>query len=399
MRRNQNETKRIRISDCGMRNVRSTSGYNSAINNSAIRNPQSAFTLVELLVVITIIAILAGLITGAALNALNKSKQVAITLELQQIGTAVENFKNELGNYPPNAITPSGVATNSTAMITVRSDLERAIRKAFPRHDESDVLINKLIGDPSTTGSLGATGTGSGTRPSGLTGAEAAVLWLGGLSKDTTLPFSGPGGPSFFDNNNDGAVDPSLEVLENRNWGDGFEFDLGRLGPRDANGQFNGRFIVYTANGVDHRINLWTYTPPGSLQPLVYFDTSNITPEKRFLTTTYNYELRSSANPNDPNAPIIFPIRQPLETVTITNPGVAQTKYVNQGKFQLLHCGTDDIWGDFSPLSSTTGVNTTSAMAADNTPLATLYPIGPFIGDIADTVGNFMTGNLGDEQE
>ena len=59
---------------------------------SALSPKPSAFTLVELLVVISIIGILAALITGAAINAMIKAKQAAITMELQQIGAAMEDL-------------------------------------------------------------------------------------------------------------------------------------------------------------------------------------------------------------------------------------------------------------------------------------------------------------------
>jgi prepilin-type N-terminal cleavage/methylation domain-containing protein len=51
--------------------------------------PRSAFTLTELLVVITIIAILTSLITVAAVNALRTAKQARITMEMQQISNAL----------------------------------------------------------------------------------------------------------------------------------------------------------------------------------------------------------------------------------------------------------------------------------------------------------------------
>ncbi len=352
-----------------------------SVQRSAFRFPPSAFTLTELLVVITIIGILASLITGAALRAMGRAKQAAITLELQGIDGAVIDLKNELSVYPPNCITPNG-ATNAQ-LNAVGNDLDRFRKKLASRYNEAPMLRDKLIGITTHPGQ---------NLQNGISAAEAVVFWFGGFSDDSPFPFSGPCGPSFGDTNGVGGVTLEDEILENRNWGKGFSFDLGRLGPRDANGQFNGRYIEYefpVGSNTFRRINFWTYTPQGSEQPMAYFDTSNITPDKRF-NGVYNYELRSSANPNDSTAPVIFPLRQRLETVpdTVTNPTVDQTKYVNQGKFQLLHCGTDDIWGDFSVFSH--DISGTNSL---------LYPEGPFIGDIGDTLGNFITGTLEDEQE
>jgi len=68
--------------------------------NRAQRAPRSSllaprgFTLVELLVVITIIGILASLITVAAIGALKKAQETRIKAELNQIATAVDDSKN-----------------------------------------------------------------------------------------------------------------------------------------------------------------------------------------------------------------------------------------------------------------------------------------------------------------
>ena len=379
----------IRNSDFGMK-VRSTAPQpfrnpQSAfrirnIPHSAIHNPQSAFTLTELLVVITIIAILASLITGAVIGGLNRAKEAAITIEMQQIGAAADNFKNNLGIYPPNSVTSNGASSNSQEMNSVRADVRRVLKKAFPRINASELaLVDRLIGDTSVGGT-------NAFLQEGMSGSEALVFWLGGFSKDAAFPISGPGGPSYGETNGVNGLTPEDERLEDRNWGDGFEFDLGRLGPRDANGQFNGRTIEYSdVSGNLRRINFWTYTPSGSQEPIVYFDTSNVEPIDR-VNNYGNYDLQSKTKPHLATSDIVAPIRQRRETVasTVTAPNIDQTKYVEQGRFQILHCGTDDIWGDFSVLA---GAN----------PL--LAPEGPFIGDIADTLGNFMEGTLEDKQE
>jgi prepilin-type N-terminal cleavage/methylation domain-containing protein len=75
-----------------------------------IKSPDSrAFTLIELLTVIAIIAVLAAIgvgLTGAAKTARINSRAQG---ELQQIATAIEAFKGDRGSYPPdNRLTPSG---------------------------------------------------------------------------------------------------------------------------------------------------------------------------------------------------------------------------------------------------------------------------------------------------
>ena len=72
-----------------------------------IRKPRqlrsAAFTLVELLVVIAVIAILAGLLF-VGLNGMGKAKAMAVArAELTQIVTAIEAYKAKYGFYPPSS--------------------------------------------------------------------------------------------------------------------------------------------------------------------------------------------------------------------------------------------------------------------------------------------------------
>ena len=64
--------------------------------------------------------------------------------------------------------------------------------------------------------------------------------------------------------------------------------------------------------------------------------------------------------------------------------------------FQILHCGLDDLWGDFS---TDTGAGGQLSLGNTNYIPRLLFPDGPFIGDIADTVSNFYGGTLEDEQQ
>src|SRR4051794_27820273 len=58
--------------------------------------PTRAFTLVELLVVITIIGILAALIVVAAVGALKTAQRVRIKAEITQIAGGLDEYKNKV---------------------------------------------------------------------------------------------------------------------------------------------------------------------------------------------------------------------------------------------------------------------------------------------------------------
>jgi prepilin-type N-terminal cleavage/methylation domain-containing protein len=61
-----------------------------------------SFTLVEMLVVLGIIAILAALLLPAAMGVVTRARNAAIAIELNQIAAAIESYKSDHGDYPPN---------------------------------------------------------------------------------------------------------------------------------------------------------------------------------------------------------------------------------------------------------------------------------------------------------
>ena len=76
------------------------------------RNRQAgAFTLVELLVVITIISLLSALIAGGARLAIQKNKIHRVQAEMGQIKNAIDNYKSRKGFYPPD--NPNNPQTNA----------------------------------------------------------------------------------------------------------------------------------------------------------------------------------------------------------------------------------------------------------------------------------------------
>lgn len=116
------------------------SGNRGALDSrlSTLRHPRG-FTLVEMLVVITIIGLLAALLTAAAWRAFVTAKNALIVAEIAKLDLAIQSFKENFGDYPPEnqaAVTPF-------------------LNRAFPRY--------------------------LGTFPgSGLTPETALVYWLSG---------------------------------------------------------------------------------------------------------------------------------------------------------------------------------------------------------------------------
>lgn len=86
---------------------------------TACRNGrQDGFTLVEILVVITIIGLIMGLVGPRVLNYLSQSKVKAATIQIQSFASSLDLFYLDLGRYPTTSeglaalVTKPGGATS-----------------------------------------------------------------------------------------------------------------------------------------------------------------------------------------------------------------------------------------------------------------------------------------------
>lgn len=82
----------------------------------------SAFTLIEMLIVITIIGILAGLLTTAVAAAMRKARETRASAEARQVATAWERYYAEYSVWPSGLGGTEGsafdVAENCTNMLS-----------------------------------------------------------------------------------------------------------------------------------------------------------------------------------------------------------------------------------------------------------------------------------------
>ena len=78
-----------------------------------MKNRSSGFTLIELIVVLAIIMILAGLTTGAALKAKQRAMIAQTKTMISGLETALGMFQMDIGGYPN-----SGTATNLVSCLT-----------------------------------------------------------------------------------------------------------------------------------------------------------------------------------------------------------------------------------------------------------------------------------------
>lgn len=155
---------------------------------------QTGFTLVELLTVILIIGILAGLITAAAVAARTAAIRAAIRVEIDQIETAMNAYKDKNGDFPPDFF---GVARNDSIGVASRAEVVRHLRKAFPNYRPGSVsgstnadAFRRFIDDLIFSGYLPNIPANYSGLDVYLNPATAIPFWLGGVPADSATDSS-----------------------------------------------------------------------------------------------------------------------------------------------------------------------------------------------------------------
>ena len=165
----------------------------------AQRRVRGGFTLVEMLVVITIIGILAGLAIPAVIVARNRAKVGAMVMDIKQLEMACQAYKEKFGEYPPDfafvQVSENSSATDPRLGAGWQIVL-RHLAKAFPRYVHN--------GDPYPYTNIQNDLAHVGIDGPGLTPRTALAFWLGGIpdpnnhylpsgfGADPTQPFSLP---------------------------------------------------------------------------------------------------------------------------------------------------------------------------------------------------------------
>src|SRR5579871_1499143 len=126
------------------------------------------FTLVELLVVITIIGILIGLLAPVVANAIYYAKVSRIATEISNLDGAFKNYKEKYGSYPPSDISTASLSNQNNPQYIL---LSQHLAKAFPRcnvQTEINAIISLNVATP----------------------AQSLCFWLSGFNTDPEHPIS-----------------------------------------------------------------------------------------------------------------------------------------------------------------------------------------------------------------
>jgi prepilin-type N-terminal cleavage/methylation domain-containing protein len=304
---------------------------------------RKAFTLVEMLVVITIIGILAALGTPAVFKALEASKKARIKAEITNLESALQQFKTQYGDFPPSDF--SGDLTQPDHPV------RRFMARAYPRIAETDAGCWQLL---------------KNTDGTPLSSGQAMCFWLRGFFKDPAYPLT----------SNKGDRTPF------------FDFDASRLYDPISDSP-------YTPGG-----NIPVYKPQGSKVPYVYFSARSYADHNG--TRSFSYPKVPGSGTC---IPYLWDVNGDGVVDTKDYDANNNTKlddseipklYANPKSFQLIAAGLDNDYGT-APSSSTKTFSKTSGTLTLST--SKTYPVGTGYdasGADDDNITNFSERSLGD---
>jgi prepilin-type N-terminal cleavage/methylation domain-containing protein len=329
-----------------------------------VRATRQGFTLVEMLVVITIIGILAGMITAAAIVAKKTAKKGACVMEVKQLEMACQVYKEKFGEYPPDFASINGVHT-ATHQKEAQDAILRHLARAFPRYQPGNwatlrtAVLNKWNLDINNLSPAGALTFWLGGKPDWLPDTGGDITLQDGTKVSSTKPVRGFTGFSA------NPIDP-------------FDASASRIKPMY---DFNVDSLKYSA-GVYAGLFAWptTYCDKSENGPLVYFRAENghFTTDGKLVNQpgvdTTNRKDWSASNV------MVYPAGD-----WGTQKNFSTFTWINPKSFQIFSSGADAKYGNVKKWPT-------------GTPAALLYPGGDnYEQETYDDITNFAMGTLEDK--
>lgn len=263
-----------------------------------MKKTRSAFTLIEILVVISMITVLAVVLVVAAIKVLGKVPEVETRVEIGQLDAAIAAFMSDYDLKDPP---PSFIYLREDGLYNKNIDIELATITWF----------QKWLGRPFSINSpQDWNGNGVIDHPYFLQGQQCLVLWTGGIPVYTNGSISMKGFGSSKSN--------PADVIGIQRHGPYFNFESTRL-------EMQGHFPIYK--------DPWLVR--GAPKPYAYFSAQGI-------YGGYNLHTMSTGGDCSIIGANVYQNGPALHTNV--------TVYHNPTKYQILSAGKDGMFGyDLTP--------------------------------------------------
>ena len=292
----------------------------------ARRSGGRGFTLVELLIVIAIISVLVSLLSSAVGKAVITAHRVRNQNEISQLATAVENFKQKFGIYPPSRI----LLGETLADYFQNGNLNQP-KSQF--HLDSYTTLTTMFPRLNFKSSFFIDWDGSRTytQPVILEGDQCLVFFLGGVPQFDQNQNNRPFCSGFSTN----PADPTYHVTHpgSDTIPPFFDFDSGRLAQRKPS-----RYLSYLDTWANSVPAGTPYSPANGM-PYAYFSSYK-------TRNGYNrfYGPPNNLSSSDCATLSVWPYAEGP-----TSPGAAASpsnwRYLNPNTFQIISAGRNFAFG------------------------------------------------------
>jgi general secretion pathway protein G len=325
-----------------------------------------AFTLIELLIVLAIIGILAGLLLSGVFGIFGSARVTQVTAEISSLEKAVQDFKLRLGVEPPSYFVfyENGPGWPTTP---AARQSRAFLMRAWPDYDFAQRDIN---------------GNGVNTDVITLQSTEALVFFLGGPGAlNTTLPVNQRQLLGF-------SVNPTNPfVAGGQRIGPFLEFDTSRLVDIDADGRPEYLDPI-----------------PGQTLPYLYFSSYegagyrpfglNNTADMAGVAQVDDEILRLGGATGNDVISSIYLTNDSNWAMPALRPLAAASEFINPKTFQIISAGQDFAFGQGGTYLRGQGVvaKIDSGMMPPADPYRELTPRKPEF----DNITNFSGGVIGE---